>query len=211
VRNYLLHFSPQFLILNGDSNLRSQQPGFGQLYFPDLIFIIFGLLYIARDKTKYRWLPLTLLLLGPIPAAITKESPHALRALSSAPFYAILSAQGVSMIGRLLKPKYLFEVLLIIIFLGFFGHYFTSFINVYPSISASDWQYNYKKIFTNPGLMVNDKNPTVISDNEGQPYIFALFYLKYDPQKFRAEVERNSVDKWGFSTVRKFDNLQFGK
>ncbi len=105
VRNYLSHFSPQFLLLAGDKNLRSQQAGIGQLYFPDLIFIIFGLIYTLRSKTKYRWLPLTFLLLGPIPAAITKESPHALRALSSAPFYAILSAQGVSMIGRLLKPK----------------------------------------------------------------------------------------------------------
>ncbi len=77
---------------------------------------------------------------------------------------------------------------------------------------ASDaWQYHYKKIFTGSGFMKNDNGQIIISDNEGQPYIFALFYLKYDPQKFRAEVERNSVDKWGFSAVKKFDNLQFGK
>src|SRR3989344_2435273 len=50
IKNYFSHFSPDFLILKGDKNLRSQQSGFGQLYLPELILAVLGLLYIICRK-----------------------------------------------------------------------------------------------------------------------------------------------------------------
>lgn len=208
VKNYLSQFDPNFLFLQGDKNLRHQQAGFGQLFLPDLILIILGLLYIGQVKTKYRWLPLILLLLGPIPAAITKESPHALRSLSMVPFMHILSAMGIYYLGHFFKKKLLVNAIFLILFLFLFANYFYSFIAVYPNISSKDWQLEYKEIFTNPTLL-NSEVPILVSDKDGQPYIFALFYLKYDPVKFRREVIRNPVDKWGFSTVKSFGKFEF--
>ena len=49
----------------------------------------------------------------------------------------------------------------------------------------------------------------IISDRYGQPYIFALYYLKYPPEKFRSEVKYNRADKWGISTVSEFANFEF--
>lgn len=210
ISNYLSHFNPHYLFISGDKNLRSQQMDFGQLYFPDLIFISIALIYIICRKSKNGFLVVLLLLTGPIPAALTKESPHALRSLSQVPFYAMLSAQGILYLKSLLKVKYL-SIVVTVILLGFFSRYFINFLNVYPIQSSKDWQFPDKKIYTDYKDKFQKYDSIIISDEYGQPYIFALFYLKYDPQKFRVEVVRNSVDKWGFSTVSKFGKFDFRK
>lgn len=211
VKNYFAHFNPYFLFIHGDNNLRHQQAGFGQLYLPELALLLLGFAYILSNKSKYTFLPLVLILLGAIPAAITKESPHSLRSLSMIPFIHIISAMGTIKLGQILRKKLLFNLIVMIIFLSLFFYYFTNFLTVYPIQSASSWQYEYKKIFTNSLLKYQQKNQYLIPDKYGQPYIFALFYLKYDPEKFRNEVVRNSVDKWGFSTVKRFGKFEFNK
>ena len=170
-----------------------------------------GLLYMIKSKSKYKLLPLILLILGPIPAAITKESPHALRAISALPFISIISATGVFALGVWIKKSNIVNLLIILIFLAFFANYFLNFLNIYPTQSVKDWQYDYKKIFTDPKLQLGTRGKILITDKYAQPYIFALFYLKYDPEKFRNEVVRNSIDKWGFSTVKSFGRFEFGE
>ncbi|MCL4417825.1 MAG: glycosyltransferase family 39 protein, partial [Actinobacteria bacterium] len=213
VKNYLSHFSLDFLILQGDKNLRSQQSGFGfgQLYLPELIFLPLGLIYIIKAKSKYRFLPLVLLLLGPVPAAITKESPHALRAISSIPFFCIISAMGINFVRNLFKKIYLIEVVAVVIFLAFFINYFVNFLNIYPVQSSKDWQYGYKKIFTDFKKYFVKYDRVIISDEYAQPYIFSLFYQKIDPTQFRQTVIRNNISNWGFSTVSSFNKFEFGK
>lgn len=151
------------------------------------------------------------MLLGPIPAAITRESPHALRAIATIPFIYIISATGVLLLKEGIRQKYLIELMITVIFLIFFANYFTNFINVYPIQSSSDWQFGYKMIFTDFKKDFPKYDQIIVSDEYAQPYIFALFYQKFDPNKFRQTVVRNSVDQWGFSTVSSFDKFKFGK
>lgn len=212
VKNYLSHFGFDFLIIHGDKNLRSQQANFGQLYLPELVLFFLGIIYAVKSKSKYMLLPIILLLLGPIPAAITKESPHALRSISMVPFIALISAEGAVYFGQRFKSKRnLINFAVVIIFLIFFVNYFINFLNVYPVQSSEDWQYPYKRIYTDYVNIFDKYNRIFISDKYAQPYIFTLFYLKYDPDKFRREVVRNSVDQWGFSTVKEFGKFEFGK
>ena len=202
-QNYLSHFSPDFII-SGDKNLRSQQTGFGQIYLLDLLLLPLGLIYIVRFKSKSGVFALVLLLISIIPAAVTKESPHALRTVSVVPFIAMISSLGMILIKRFFIPS-------IAIFLIFFANYLANFIYVYPGQSALDWQYGYKKFFKEYKEQFDKYDQIIISDKYAQPYIFALFYLKYDPDKFHKEVVRNSVDQWGFSTVAKFGKFEFRK
>lgn len=208
LKNYFSHFSLDFL-LEGDKNPRSQQPGFGQIFLPDLILLPLGLLYILSSKSKYRFLSLLLIFVGLIPSSLTKEAPHALRSISVIPFLSIISAQGASYLKRFFPKKYLVEAAVLAIFLSFFVNYFINFLTIYPEQSAKDWQYTYKKLFTESKF--EDSDSVLVPDKDGQPYIFALFYLKYDPEKFRKEVIRNPIDKWGFSTVKKFGKFEFGE
>lgn len=207
-KNYLSHFGLNFLI-HGDNNQRSQQSGFGQIYLIDFVLLPLGLIYICR-KSQYKFLFIALFLLTPLPAALTKESPHALRSISIVPFLGILSAAGIFQIKEYLKVKYL-EIGIVVLIFTFFLNYFLAFLQTYPIQSSKDWQYGYKQIYQGFKNEFTGINKTLISDEYAQPYIFALFYLKYNPSNFQKTVIRNDVSNWGFSTVSKFDKFEFGK
>lgn len=207
-KNYLSHFSSNFLF-SGDNNPRSQMPGFGQLYYFDSIFILLGIIYILKSKQKRYYLAVVLALLGPIPASLTKESPHALRSLSAAPFLLIISALGANYLIDITKKK-LTLYILICLSLLLYGNYIVRFIKDYNIVSAKDWQYEYKKAFESYRINFNKYEHILVTDSGAQPYIFSLYYLNYDPNIYLSTLAYNSYDKWGFSKVRSFGNFIFG-
>lgn len=209
LQNYLSHFNPKFLFISGDGNLRSQTGNSGQLYFVNLLLIILGIVFVIKAGKPLYYLPVLLLLFAPIPAAITKESPHALRAISVVPFLAVLSAVGAVYLLDRFKFKRLLLFTLVVSFLAMFAVYFKSFLTEYPKISSKDWQYGYKRVFLDFKGEFGQFDKVVISDYMAQPYIFALYYLGVDPASFLSGAEYNPVDKWGFSTVASFAKFQF--
>ena len=207
-KNYLSHFSFGFLF-TGDKNARSQIPGFGQIFFPDLIFVLAGLLYVVKIKKSITYLPLVLILIGLIPSAITKEAPHALRAISAVPFIAFLSAMGVFYLGEKMKLGWKLILAVAILYFVLFINYFWHFLIVYPVVAAKDWQDEYKKVFTQYPQQFKNFDFVTVSDWSSQPYIFALFYLKYDSEKFRNEVIYNQTIRKATSAVRSFNKFIF--
>ena len=202
-KNYVANFSSQFLFFQGDINPRSQIPGHGQLYLFELPLILLGILAIFKSKKKLYFLPLAALLIAPIPVALTKESPHALRAILAAPSFAVISAMGVLFLQENFKKIGTFVLLAVVgLYLFSFKLYLTSFISDYNQNTSSAWQYQYKEIFSR-------QTEGVVTDEYAQPYIFALYYLKYPPEKFRQEVVLNPVDQWGFSKVASFNGFEF--
>lgn len=208
-KNYLSHFNPNYLFLNGDKNPRSEQPGFGQFYIFDIFLIIAGLIYLRKRPPVERW-PIVFALLGFLPAALTRETPHALRSLSVAPFFAIICSYGIVYISdKFEDKKNLIIKLVIIIYLGLFLIYFNNFINVYSATSAKDWQQGYKLIFQNYTKNFNDYDHILISDRYSQPYIFALAYLSYNPDSFNLSKTLNTDIKKNTSVVKSFDKFIF--
>ena len=201
VQNYLKNFSPEYLFISGDANPRSQIPNRSQLYIIDAIFLVLGIIYIVKSKNPKFYYLLGLLLLAPIPAAITKENPHALRAILMSPILSVLSAFGVY---YLTKSKKILLIMVIGIYIFLFGSYFAKFIGNYNDLTISAWQYEYKEIF-------EKQKEGCVSDEFAQPYIFALFYNKVNPNDFIKTRELNPVNDWGFSTVKSFGNYTFPK
>lgn len=199
VFNYFENFSPKFLFVSGDTNPRSQVPNSGQLYYLDAIFLLLGIIYILKTKNLYLYYILILLLLAPIPAAITRENPHALRSILMSPILSIISAMGIYYVTKLSK-FYLYVI--VGIYLIFFQMYFVNFVRHYNSLSRSAWQYEYKEIF-------KKQKEGCISDQYAQPYIFGLYYNKVDPNYFISTRVLNPVNDWGFSTVKSFGNYTF--
>jgi len=208
-KNYFSHFSPSFLFINGDINLRSAQGGFGQIYWLQLPFILSGLYFILKSKNAVGYLILLFTLIAPIPAAITRESPHALRAISAVPFISILTAVGVKFAADIVKNKQIVYLIFTSVTSAFFVFYFYQFIIVYPVKSSPEWQYGYKRLFLDYGGKFNTFDHVIISDYLAQPYIFYLYYQKIDPKTLRNNISYNSVDKWGFSMVNNINNLVF--
>lgn len=209
IENYFSHFSPEYLFINGDSNLRSGLGIYGVLYWTQLPLLLMAVIYILKSKSKLLYFLLLLILISPIPAAITVESPHLLRAISALPFIAMLSGYGLYLIIGKLKKVNIFHYLAIGIFLVFFGYFFLIFLNSYPEKSAFYWQYGYKKIFTEYKSEFARYDQVLVSDYMAQPYIFYLFYTSFDPNLQIKQKEVNTIDKWGFSVVSKYGNIVF--
>ena len=211
-KNYFSHFSPEFLFFKGDGNSRSQIPGHGQLYLIEAPFVFLGVWVILKSKKNLAWLPLLMLLIAPIPAALTRESPHALRSILMAPSFSFVSAIGIGFaLDKFRRHKSLIIFSIIMVFSLSFRIYMSDFISNYSKVSSKDWQYGYREIFLNYQDEIKDAKKVVISDEYGQPYIFALYYQKFDIDKFRRTAVYNDVSNWGFSTISSFDKFEFKK
>lgn len=212
-RNYFSHFSFDFLFFGGDKNLRSQMPGFGEIYSLSLPFLFLGLLKLAKKKDfKFLFL-IFLFLIAPIPASLTKESPHSLRSILFAFLMPLVISLGIiDFVAIFEKGKQkMFLALIYFSYLVFFGIYFLRFLKTYNLISALSWQSQYKQVFYDRKDLIRKSEKVVVSENYAQPYIFALFYNSYDPKEFWRSVTYNSYDRWGFSTVYSFDKFVFKK
>jgi len=201
LKNYLAHFSFSFLFSNGDINLRSALPGYGEVYCTSLPFIVLGAYKVLKKKSRKYFLPILILFLAPIPAAITKESPHALRSIVMLPMFAMISSIGFGYLVETIKEyKRYVEVVSFLSFFVLFVFFLKDFFASYNLMSSKDWQYGYKEIFEKYGNF-KDFSKVYISDSYGQPYTFMLFYEKVDPRYFRDNVLYNPPDKWGISLV----------
>ncbi len=209
---YISHFNPQFLFISGDKNPRHSSQMTGQLYWADLALIPLGLYFLIRSKKKYGYMILVWFFLAPIPGSITIEVPHASRAMFALGGWQIVSAYGTYYFFQKLKNisiKKILAVFLALFILVSFIRYFYNYIYVYPLKSSQDWQYGYKKIFENYNNNFYAFDNIIISDYLSQPYIFALYYLKYDPAKFRSEVQYNTSIRRSTSLVKSFGKFNF--
>lgn len=213
LKNYTYHFSLDFLLFSGDKNYRNHSPGVGQIYYLDLLFLVLGAFVILKQRKKEYLLVLTLLLISVIPASLTLESPHALRSLSMVVFLIIISTLGLDMLFSYFKDKSRSYVyfLIVILYGIFFGSYYINFIQNYNKASSGDWQYGYKEVYESYSEKFTNYDHVLITDQYAQPYIFYLFYSKFDPRRFKESIKYDSPDRWGFSTVKSINNIQYQK
>lgn len=214
LNNYVEHFSGEFLFLGGDEIQRNKVPEFGQIYIIMAPFLVIGLLAISR--TSLGWGPILIwLIVAPIPAALTFQSPHALRAQNMVVPLTIVITFGLLVVLDWLKsnvPKHIFFAVCFFLF-TYFSWDFTRYLHEYYTHMAKTYpyssQYGVKELVDYLKVEENKFTKIIITDRYDQPYILFLFYLKYSPEKFQKEHELIPRDNFGFSTVRNFDKYNF--
>lgn len=216
LENWSSHYWGEFLFLSGDDIERNKVPETGQMYLFDLLFVIFGIIYLIK-KPKGFEIVIVWFIVAPFAAALTFQSPHALRAQNMIIPLVMISALGLTYIinilagfiknKNILKLTYLiFGLIIILNFSRYLHMYYTHMSKEYTFSS----QYGVKELVN----FIKDKyqnfDRVIITDRYDQPYILTLFYLKYPPQQFQNNHTLTSPDGFGFSTVREFDNFYFG-
>ena len=209
VKHYFDNLSPNFLFIKGDGNPKFSTQTVGELYLWDLPFFIIGILFLIRKKESNWWLVPIWLLIGIIPAATARETPHALRIETTLPTFQILTAYGfVQLYEKIKKYRYLIlTVFYLLLFLNFL-YFYHDYLVHYPKIYSGEWQYGYKQSI-DYAKSVQDKYDYIqVSSVLGRPYIYYLFYTKTNPEVFRqtAKIER---DNFGFVSVRAFGKYLF--
>ncbi len=99
ITNYLAHLDPRFLFFSGDFNPRHGLSGAGQLNPLDLILLPVGLVWTLRFRRPLAWALLAAWLCAPLPAAITTEVPHGLRAYGMALPSAVWGGAGLWLVA----------------------------------------------------------------------------------------------------------------
>lgn len=214
-RNYLAHFTPQFLFISGAPHKQHHVQNIGELYWFQAPFLLVGLFALFYLRNKFKGLLLAWILLAFIPVAVTNDSiPHALRTLISAPFYQLVSGLGFVFTLRWFRKKSsfikisYFGVLVLIIALSL-QYYLYQYYEVYPKNYSRDWQYGYKQVVDYIEARINEYDEIVFSRVYGEPHMFTMFYLKYDPAKYQNNPNLVRYETYDWVWVLKFDKFYF--
>jgi len=124
----------------------------------------------------------------------------------------ILSAAGVSAVYNISKNKVyryflsiLFLVVLSIQIFPFISYYFDK----YSSNEAIQWQYGMKQAVLYAKAHPEYKK-VYVTKIRNQPYIFFLFYLKYDLNNLLKSVVYDETGSKSYNTIERFGRYSFG-
>lgn len=216
LNNYFSHFTIQYLFLFGDANERHATRNMGMMYLWEMPFLLIGLytilLYSVRKVklTIFAWI-----LIAPIPAAISIFAPHALRTFNVLPIPQLIVSVGIIFVWyhlrTLLKP--VFAVVMIGLIGFFLSGYLFNYYHHSNRLSASAWGDGYKQM--NEYVKEHEKNYelVLISGHYWQPYVYTLFYTKYDPVAFQEDGNAKRFGKYQFggTSWEKFGPPEYGK
>lgn len=211
--NYMEHFWGEFLFLSGDDIQRNKVPEFGLLYtmqFPFLLVAFFAVSQRAKKWKVFIWW----LLISPVAAAITFQSPHALRAQNMVIPLTVFSAFGLYVAIRWLSGKkkvvknicYISLIMVMVwSFSRYIHQYYVHMAKTYPFSS----QYGLKELMLYLKEVESKYTKIYITDRYDQPYILYLFYTKEDPREFQKNHVLTDRGEFGFSTVSEYGKYNF--
>ena len=215
VNHYFDNLSPYFLFISGDGNPKFSNRSVGQMYMWECLFCVAGILFLFRKKEGIWWLVPVWLLLGIIPAATARETPHALRIETTLPMFQIITSYGIVNLLQAIRSKVLgvkigkvaigLTMLFAVVNFVYFYH---ELFKQYPYVYSGEWQYGYKESINYAEGVKNDYDYIQVTNALGRPYIYYLFYTKASPSEF-AKNAKVARDGFGFVKVSSFGKYKF--
>lgn len=212
IKRYLNYFQPDFLFFNGLNMTTIGTLGLGVLHFFELPLLILGILELIRRKIDYKIIIIAWILVGLIPTSFTNNEQNSGRSLLILPALIVVLSLGVLRFWEIIKKlsnRYLkisilsFYVLLIIIFLI---HAFLVF-HIYFPIQRGEAYMEGTKETVLYALQNKDKYSEIVYDPYrgveapyivNIPYLYFLFYSKYDPLTFQKIQKIHGEDSFQF-------------
>lgn len=212
--NYVRNFFPSFLILHGDRNPRHNPGEKGELYWIDVLLIVFGIIFLYKNNRKILKLIVGWILISPIATALVGE-PHALRDSFLLPPLLLLASYGLWVIWnqRKLKFRKTFLVGLGLLFLLQFGFFIDRFYFISSNKNASFWSYSAREA-TEIALKNKDQFDYIILSTNIPDMEFAYpVYTKLDPNTVIYQNKNVQKEKEYFKGYRilNYDNVYIGE
>lgn len=206
-KNYISHFSPSFLFISGGSNYQFNVPGIGLIYPVILPVILLGLWQVFKEKKRWQIYMLAWVLVAPIPAAITRDSPHSLRSIMM--IFPLVAISGLGFKALTLDKRHIISILALIVLsfnlFWFWGKYSLDYVRDY----SWSWQYGYKQVIDLIRSDSDQYTKIYFTKKYGEPHEFILFYLNYDPEKYRNDNKLVRYQKSDWFWVDGFDKFIF--
>lgn len=213
MKNYLLHFNPQWLFTNSGAESH-KVPSLGIFYLWEAPLMAIGILYLLKNsKQKTNQLLLWWILVAPLPATLTTQVPHAMRTMQMLPVPQVLVAIGIYEIFHFVqndKKIQFFSICFLSFFIllfSFFSLYRNYFV-VFPKEQSKSFQYALKDAVFYANQHQGEYSKIVFSNQNDlyQSYMFFLFYTRYDPKLYQ---QQGGTKSGGFAETHKFGKFEF--
>lgn len=217
IDGYISHFSFRWLFITGDND-RHHAPDNALLYLWELPFLLAGLFVVWRGGGRLAALVYSWILIAPIAASPTSETPHAIRSLVVLPMLQFCVAAGImeaaAYFSKLYKRKGLARLLAAsgaiittILIAANTIYYFHMYYAHMNREYSQFWQYGYAQAVQYAEANKSKYDKIVVSTALEQPHMFFLFYTVYDPVKYLAN---GGTSSGGFAEVKnRFDIYEF--
>lgn len=215
LQNYLNAFSPQFLYIKGGDNRAHNIANFGNMYIVESIFFYFGMFFLIfrKNKSKEDRLVLWWLLISPMAASITKDAPHSNRMFAIFPILPLITAIGIYHLYSMLNVCKNYKRVIIGVFVLLFTFNIAVYLDRYfihfPKNEGERWGIGYKALSTLLDSQEFASKKIIMSKPHYSPYIYLLFYQKYDPKVYQETATRYDPTSDGFVHVRSFGRYEF--
>lgn len=206
---HINYYSPQFLVEEGDENPRFGFSRMSPLSLIEYGFLFIGLFYLFRNKEKFRYLIVFILVITPFSASISWAGLSITRSLFILIPILLVASYGMFNLFKNKRSYLLIGLLFANIILLLYSWDF--YLNHYPkrALVARSWQVGYRELVSYVSTNYNKFNEIYITNKHGQPYIFYLFYTKYNPSDYQKKAQLSAPDQYGFGQVKALDKLQF--
>jgi 4-amino-4-deoxy-L-arabinose transferase-like glycosyltransferase len=208
---YTDYFSPRQMFILGDYGPRSSYPDLSTFYLWQFPFYLIGLFYFIKEKDlkEIRSLTLFLLIISPIPAAVTRDPYSSIRALQMVVPLTIIISFGIikfyEFLRRPIFTKMAFLVFPFVIVYSIF-RLWSSAIILNEFYRAGHWNYGWEEV--SKIIMKQDPNIPVVVDNaRNEPYIQLLFFTKFDPETYQKNNYEVSLSQYYTNMDRQKDKV----
>ncbi len=212
--HYVDHLEPEYLFVRGDGNPKFSIQDVGQLYIIESPFLIIGIFALCMSYPSVAVFLFYWLLTSVIPAAVARETPHALRTLNSLPTWYVFVAFGIltvyqyiSVTGKSMS-RIAYCLLLVVLYFFSFSYYLHTYFAHYPKEFSGEWQYGYKQALQFAEPIASSYTSIVVSEKIGRPYMYTLFYTQTSPDEYVAG-KKSYFDSAGFYHVSGFGKYHF--
>lgn len=217
IKGYIDHFNLNFLFITGDTSKHHHVTGMGTLYLFELPAILVGAYQSLKNIDRRILLLFIMLIIAPLPSAVTTGTPHAVRAIFMLFPLHVFSAFGLIYILKWILtiknkfrkiPLLFFSLLLAISSIYYYFHQYY----IHTPVDYGDfWQYGYKELYQKLNKYENKYDNIIVTFENDHPDIYYLLYNKIDPTFYQGLQKKENIkisrfeSKIGKYTFKKID------
>jgi 4-amino-4-deoxy-L-arabinose transferase-like glycosyltransferase len=207
ISGYLAHFNPDFLVLKAgaredDPAGRHHAVATGVMLWVSLPFFLYGLYRLGGARGRGKKILFYWLLIGPLPAALTREAPHAIRSLLILPAPQLVTGWGLVLAVDAVKSRQKwFVAATAMLFSANVLFYLHQYHVHTPREWSRYWQYGYREAVAAVEKRQAAYERVVVTRKYDQPYIFFLFYGRVDPGWYQRNGTPAGFGRYRFADI----------
>jgi 4-amino-4-deoxy-L-arabinose transferase-like glycosyltransferase len=215
LNHYVNHFSFPFFNGSLEDNVRFGYPDIHALSFVFFVMAFVGIVTRLQKKPQTTDIFLCIFLFtAPLLSAMTWTQPSFGRSHLMLLPLVYFSGMGLVWSVQRLKKHYVGWIILtgltgIVLLEYIFGYSVMYWVYPKQAHVIRSWQCGYKELLTTFKSDIDQKKHVYMTARHGQPYIYYLWYLKYDPSTYQKNASYTEADEYGFSQVERFDKYVF--